>query len=232
MLSSGKMTIDQEGVTDQSANSGLAFASFFLALIGLLAIVAPSFALVCLVAALLGLFVLLFAKSWDLSSLSINLAKLSIYMGFFSGLAGTAYYLHRENLLDSQAMKIAHQYVQALANGDRNLAIAMNGLPRVVNDGDSSEISLSPEQTAVRNFLNDPTIRMVLEQGLESKWKPNGIRSKNRIGNSIEFEVRLFDESTTNPRPMIVEVRTTLPGTYDSEKKRKWAVDRMYLAPM
>ncbi len=232
MDSPGRMTIDQEGVTDQPANSGLAFAAFFLAIIGLFAIVAPSFAAVCLTAVLLGLVVLIFAKPWGLSSLSINLAKMGIFMGLFSGLAGTAFYLHRENLLDRQATKIADQYIQALANGDRSLAIAMNGLPKIVNDGETDDNLISPEQKAVRNFLNDPMIRTILEQGLESKWKSIGIRSKERNRNYIEFQVQFVDESTANPQSMLVDVKTTLPGESDSDKKRKWVVDRMYVAPM
>lgn len=226
-----EMSVDQEGVTDLPVNSGLAFLALFLAIVGLLAIIAPSFAAVCVAAVLLGLVVLLFSRSWELNALSINVARLSIYLGLFSGFCGGAFHFYRESLLDRQAIKIASQYLQALSNGDRNLAIAMNGLPKVVED-EAEAGSLSPEQKAVRNFLNDPVIKDVMEKGLQAKWSPKGIVNKYRQRNLVEFGVRFVDESSSDPFCMVVDVRTLIPYSIALDQKRQWSVDKIHPAPL
>jgi hypothetical protein len=226
-----EMSVDQEGVTDLPVNSGLAFLALFLAIVGLLAIVAPSFAAVCLAAVVLGFVVLLFSRMWELNALSVNTARLSVYLGLFCGLCGIAFHFYRESLLDRQAIKIASQYLQALSSGDRNLAIAMNGLPKVVEE-EAGPGSLSPEQKAVRNFLNDPTIKDVIERGLQAKWTSNGILSKHRQRNLVEFQVRFFDESSTNSMAMVVNVRTLIPYAATLDQKRQWSVDKIHPAPL
>jgi hypothetical protein len=229
-----EMSIDPEGVVDTQPHASVAFISAGLAVVGLFALVAPSFVFVSLAAVALGLIVRIFFRGTEISPISSRLATLGILAGLFSSVTGASYYFHTESLLDKKAVAVASEYIEALAKGDRNKAIAMNGLPKAVipDEGGEDAEKQSQEQKAVRMFLSDTYINMVLERGDQAKWKTTGVFDKVRTGNVIEFQVRFQDESLTNPQPILVDVNLRFPMKIEAEQRRSWAVNRIHPAPL
>jgi hypothetical protein len=222
-----KMSIDPEGALDSPRNSLTAVLSALAAMIGGLALVAPSFAIASVAAVLLGLAVLVFARKWELSQLSVRLARFSVYFSMFCGMAGMTRYWMQERQFENQATAVAQKYLQALAAGDRTTAIGMVGLPPLVEDAAIDEAKMSREQSAVRSFLNDPNIKAVIDRGSRARWLPHGIRSKHRTGRLLEVEVSFVDASEVNPKPVVVDVKVQFPDKESPEQKRFWVVEQV-----
>lgn len=227
-----EMTGDLEGITDAPRNSLFAGAAVLFGILGLFAIVEPVFSLFSLASIASGLLVLVFAKTWDLSRLSIHVALGAIFIGLFCGLAGIIYKTTRDGIIHQKAVEVASMYLQALADGDRTLAIKMVGLPQVVEDSEAAGPKASREQKAVRGFLADTTIQEVLQLGNEASWKSTGIRGKVRDGIVIEMSVGFVDEKATNTRPIVVTVKMVPPTKYSVETRNQWLVTSIDQAPL
>ncbi len=225
------ISVDLDGVSDAPRNSILAFIAGFFGVFGLFAIVEPVLAVFCLASIFCAGLVLLFAKRWDLSQLSVRFASICIYTSLFCGLAGLAYQTTRHSIMHRKAIEVATNYMLALAKGDRATAIKMTGLPPMVDDSELDGNKTSREQKAVRNFLADPAIKEVIQLGEKAAWKSTGVRSQNRSGIEFELSIGFVDENSTNPRPYIVDVKMTPPTKYSVESRNQWYVESINQAP-
>ncbi len=227
-----EISVDLDGVADAPQNSFFAGLAAMLGILGLLAIVAPIFTAFSLASIVCGGLVLVFAKRWDLSRLSVLTASLSIVVSLFCGLAGVTYQATQNAILNQKAMEVATNYMLALAKGDRATAIKMVGLPPMVDDTELEGKEVSREQKAVRNFLADPAIQEVIKLGDGASWKSTGVLAKMRTGIVVELAIRFIDEKSINPRPYIVAVKMLPPTKNSVESRNQWFVESINQAPL
>ncbi len=227
-----QISVDLDGVADAPKNSILAAIAGLFGILGLFAIVAPTFAVFCLASIVCGGLVLVFAKRWDLSRLSVRVASLCIFVGLFCGLAGFAYQITRDSIIHQKAIEVTANYMLALAKGDRATAIKMAGLPQMVDDSELDGKGASREQKAVRNFLADPAIQEVIKLGEKASWKSTGIQAKHRSGIILEITVGFIDENSTNPPPYLVMVKMMPPTKNSVELRNQWYVNSIIQAPL
>ncbi len=231
-LLDNEMTIDPDAVADSAQNSIFAGAAGVLGIAGVFSIVEPFFAIFCLISIVCGLIVLFFARKGEIARVSVQVATASIFVGLFCGLAGVTYQTSNNWRINHMAEEVASRYMQALADGDRALAIKMVGLPQLVEDSESGTAQTSREQKAVRSFLADPAIQAVLNFGNSASWKSTGIQSTAREGLVTEIAVSFIDSNMTNPRPVVVTVKRMPPTKYTVETRNQWMVESIDLAPL
>jgi len=203
-----------------------------LGVFGLFAIVEPLFLVFCLASIVCGGLVLVFAKRWDLSKVSVRFASLCILLGLFCGLAGFAYQTTRHSIIQQKAIEVAWNYMLALVNGDRATAIKMTGLPQMVDDSELDENKTSREQKAVRSFLADPAIQEVIKLGEKASWKSTGVQAQLRSGIEVELSIGFIDENSTNPRSYYVTVKMTPPTKHSVDSRNQWYVVSINQAPL
>ncbi len=226
------ISVDPDSVSDAPRNSILALFAVLLGVLGLFAIVEPLFSVFCLASIVFGGLVLVFAKRWDLSKLSVLTASLCVFAGLFCGLAGFAYQTTRHSIIQRKAIEVATNYMLALANGDRATAIKMAGLPPMVDDSELDGNKTSREQKAVRNFLADPAIQEVIKLGEKASWKSTGLLAQYRSGIEVELSIGFIDENSINPRPYFVSVKMTPPTKHSAESRNQWFVVSINQAPL
>jgi hypothetical protein len=227
-----QISVDLDGVADVPQNSLFAALAGLFGILGLLAIVAPFFSVFCLAAIICGGIVLVFAKQWDLSKLSVVTASLSIVVSLFCGLAGLTYQATRDAIMNQKATEVATNYMLALAKGDRTTAIRMVGLPPMVDDSELDGNEISREQKAVRNFLADHAIQEVIKLGDTADWKSTGLQAKERTGIVVEWAIRFIDKNSINPRPYVVAVKMIPPTKNSAESRNQWFVESINQAPL
>ena len=227
-----EMTVDPDAVADSAQNSIFAGAAGGLGMVGIFSIVEPFFAIFSLVSIACGLIVLFFARKGEIAPISVRVAMASIFVGLFCGLAGVTYQTSHNWMVNHMAKEVATKYMQALADGDRALAIKMVGLPQLVEDSETGTTPTSREQKAVRSFLADPAIQTVLNLGNAASWKSTGIQSTAREGLVTEIVVGFIDSNTTNPRPIVVTVKRMPPTKYTVETRNQWMVESIDQAPL
>jgi hypothetical protein len=218
-----ELSIDPEGVVDLDSNSVLAFLAGLLALIGLLSAIEPSLLILSAAAVLLGTVVLVFAKRWQIASFSKKVATLAIVLSAFSLGAGITQRSFWNSYRESKAISLAESYMDALARGDRNLAIQLVGLPQMVQEEDQSA-TLSREQEAVRAFLADNIVQEVIKRGDKAQWKTIGVLASWLEEGIVQSRIGFIDTNVTNQIPLVVEVRMQPPIKYGVDNKTRWIV--------
>jgi hypothetical protein len=218
-----ELSVDPEGVVDLESNSFLAISAGIMALIGLLSVIESSLLLVSAGALLLGLIVLLFANRWQIAGFSRKVAASSVVLAVFALGAGLTQRTYWKSYNESKAISLAESYMDALARGDRNLAIQLVGLPQMVQDEDPSA-PLSREQEAVRAFLADSNVQEVIQRGDKAAWKSTGVLASVTEEGFIESKVGFVDSNLTNQIPIVVEVRMKPPAKYAVDNKTRWIV--------
>lgn len=218
-----ELSVDPEGVVDLDSNSVLAFLAGLLALIGLLSAIEPSLLILSAAAVLLGTVVLVFAKRWQIASFSKKVATLAIVLSAFSLGAGITQRSFWNSYRESKAISLAESYMDALARGDRNLAIQLVGLPQMVQEEDQSA-TLSREQEAVRAFLADNIVQEVIKRGDKAQWKTIGVLASWLEEGIVQSRIGFIDTNVTNQIPLVVEVRMQPPIKYGVDNKTRWIV--------
>ena len=218
-----ELSVDPEGVVDLDSNSFLAIAAMLLAIVGLLSVIETSLWLVSAAAILLGLIVLVFAKRWQIASVSRKMAAIAIVLAAFSLGAGLTQRSYWKSYHESKAISLAESYMDALARGDRNLAIQLVGLPQMVQQDDQS-VALSREQEAVRGFLADINVQEVIQRGDKAAWKTTGVLASGIEEGFVESKVGFVDANITNQIPFVITVRMQPPAKYAVDNKTRWIV--------
>jgi len=218
-----EMSIDPEGVTDLNRNSFLAITAGFLAAIGLLSVIEPTLLFLSAIAIVLGLAVVVFAKRWQIAGFSRWVAAIAVVVGAFSLGAGLTQRAYWNSYHASKAISLAESYMDALARGDRNLAIKLVGLSQMVADaGPDSE--MSREQKAVRLFLADELIQEVIKRGNLAQWKSTGLITTETVGAVIESKVGFIDKTKANQVPLVISVKMLPPQKYSTDITTRWIV--------
>ncbi len=218
-----ELSVDPEGVVDLESNSVLAVLAGLLALVGLLSAIEPSLLVLSAAAMLLGLIVLVFAKRWQVASSSRVVAATAMVLASFSLGAGLTQRSFWNSYHESKAISLAESYMDALARGDRSLAIKLVGLPPMVQVEDQSA-PLSREQEAVRAFLGDYVVQEVIQRGDKATWKTVGVLSSWVEEGIVHSKVGFIDANVTNQIPLVVEVKMQPPMKYAVDNKTRWIV--------
>ncbi|MCY2974391.1 MAG: hypothetical protein NTW52_06950 [Planctomycetota bacterium] len=218
-----ELSVDPEGVVDLDSNSTLAVVAGLLALVGLLSAIEPSLLILSAAAALLGAVVLVFAKRWQIAGFSRKIATVAMILAAFSLGAGMTQRSFWNSYRESKAVSLAESYMDALARGDRNLAIKLVGLPPMVQVEDQSS-PLSREQEAVRAFLGDYIVQEVIQRGDKASWKTTGVLASWVDDGIVQSRVGFIDTNVTNQIPIVVEVRMQPPLKYGVDNKTRWIV--------
>jgi hypothetical protein len=218
-----ELSVDPEGVVDLDSNSILAVVAILLALVGLLSAIEPSLLVLSAAAMLLGIVVLIFAKRWQIASVSRKVAAGAVVLAAFSLGAGLTQLFFWNSYQESKAISLAESYMDALARGDRNLAIKLVGLPPMVQVEDQST-PLSREQEAVRAFLGDYIVQEVIQRGDKASWKATGVIASWIDNGIVQSQVGFIDSNVTNQIPLVVEVRMQPPVKYGVDNKTRWIV--------
>jgi hypothetical protein len=218
-----ELSVDPEGVVDLDSNSILAVVAILLALVGLLSAIEPSLLVLSAAAMLLGIVVLVFAKRWQIANVSRKVAAAAVVLAAFSLGAGLTQRSFWNSYQESKAISLAESYMDALARGDRNLAIKLVGLPPMVQVEDQST-PLSREQEAVRAFLGDYIVQEVIQRGDKASWKATGVIASWMDSGIVQSQVGFIDSNVTNQIPLVVEVRMQPPVKYGVDNKTRWIV--------
>ncbi len=218
-----ELSVDPEGIVDLDSNSALAFLAGLLALVGLLSTIEPSLLILSAAALLLGTVVLVFASRWQIASFSRKVAALAIISAAFSLGAGATQRSFWNTYRESKAISLAESYMDALARGDRNLAIQLVGLPQMVQEEDQTA-TLSREQEAVRGFLADNIVQEVIKRGDKAEWKTIGVLASWMEEGIVQSRIGFIDSNVTNQIPLVVEVRMQPPVKYGVDNKTRWIV--------
>lgn len=218
-----ELSVDPEGVVDLDSNSILAVVAILLALVGLLSAIEPSLLVLSAAAMLLGIVVLVFAKRWQIANVSRKVAAAAVVLAAFSLGAGLTQRSFWNSYQESKAISLAESYMDALARGDRNLAIKLVGLPPMVQVEDQST-PLSREQEAVRAFLGDYIVQEVIQRGDKASWKATGVIASWMDNGIVQSQVGFIDSNVTNQIPLVVEVRMQPPVKYGVDNKTRWIV--------
>jgi signal transduction histidine kinase len=220
------MSADLEGVTDTESHSKLAFAALALLVPGLLAPIEPRLAFISGIACAFAFVVMLFAGRRQYSAASKRIASFVLVVGaVLTAWSLTAKYF-TQITRQKEAVEVASQYMDALANNRMLDAISMVGLTPMVRDVEMYDIT--KEQRSVRMYLEDSTLKQIKSRGTEAKWKSLGVQSVIRDHEVYTFTVRFIDESRQSPVPYDVEVKFSPPTKY-SDPVDKWLVDGINL---
>jgi hypothetical protein len=225
------MSVDPEGVADSPRMSMAAIFSALLGCLGSVSAIEPTFGYVSAAAILLALVPLILARRIEFSKSALGLAVLGLCLGQFGVLASVALVWHRDTLINQKAISVASVYLKALANGDRNTAIQMTGLPPMVEEESKDPKAFSREQQAVRNFLDDPNIRFVIERGNNALWHAENVGTKYRDGSALDMNVRFVDTNMANAQPILVGLRLERPSSESPDKVRRWYVQHVIANP-
>jgi len=217
------MSIDPEGVADLDRNSFLAVIAGLLSATGTLSVIEPRLLFLSATGLLLGSLVLVFAKRWQIASVSRFVAAASMILGAFSLGAGFAQNAYWKSYHASKAISLSENYMEALSRGDRNLAIKLVGLPQLVQD-EGEGIELSREQKAVRAFLADALIQEITKRGSKAQWVSTGLLSTADNAGNLEAKVGFIDKSMANQVPIVVTVKMQPPVKYSVDTKTRWIV--------
>ena len=218
-----EMSIDPEGVADVDRNSFLAITAGFLAAIGLLSVIEPALLFLSAIAVILGLAVVVFAKRWQITRLSRGVAAVAVIGGAFSLGAGLTQRAYWNSYHASKAISLAESYMDALARGDRDLAIKLVGLSQMVADA-GPDNEMSREQKAVRLFLADDLIQEVIKRGGLAQWKSTGVLSSEKVGDVVESKIGFIDRTIVNQVPLVISIKMLPPQKYSPDTTTRWVV--------
>jgi hypothetical protein len=219
------LSVDVEGVSDSATHSKLALFSLLPLLIGVLAPIEYRLAFFSGLAVLMSTLALFLARREPISGMTRNVASFVVLIGTLTAVWGITNFQQERSRLFHKATEVAREYLDVLGDGNMLRAIQMVGLDPVVQDIDGEAAESNPSQRAVREYLNNETLKQIVKRGKEVDWVAQQIVNYRKTLGEHQFIVRFLDKSRSNQAPMDVIVLFSPPTKYAPEKIDRWMID-------